>query len=295
LAQDDIQIYMVRLSPLQRRMLGRIMPELSEQLSLDQAVARPVALTGEEVRRAVDRAARVGIRSNMERQALSAAVEVLKAAVEARRGIGAIPARTRVYQFRIALQHIRPTIWRQVETRNCTLDRLHEVIQLAMGWTNSHLHEFTIFGVPYGDPWLLEECEGEFLNSRSTHLVDVVPQSGARFRIEYTYDFGDHWEHAVNFEGCVAAEEGAKYPRCVGGENACPPEDVGGPPGFAEYRKIMSNPRGRNYAEYVEWNGPYDATAFDLEATNRRIRHGLPDWRKELVQAAYAREREEPG
>jgi len=165
--------------------------------------------------------------------------------------------------------------------RNCTLDRLHEVIQLAMGWTNSHLHEFTLYGIRYRDPLLLEECE--FIDSTRTYLVDIVPQSGAKFQFDYTYDFGDNWEHVVEFERCVAAEEGVRYPRCLGGENACLPEDVGGTPGFAEHRKIMSNPRGRRYAEYVEWNGPFDPTAFDLEATNRRIHRGLPNWRRELM------------
>jgi hypothetical protein len=289
--QREEQSYSVRLSSAQRRGMAKIMPDLNDRLKSEDAGGRLIVLTRSEVRQAIDRA-KSALRSQTttERYALRMLVEVLSDALEAGRGIGAIPPKSRVYQFRIALRHIRPTIWRRVQTRNCTLDRLHEVIQLAMGWTNSHLHEFMLYGVRYGDPMLLEECE--FLNSRTTHLVDIVPQSGAHFQFDYIYDFGDHWEHIVEFEECLAAEEGARYPRCVGGENACPPEDIGGTSGFAEYRKIMSNPRGRRYAEYVEWNGPFDPKAFDLEATNRRIKRGLPNWRKELIDAYYQQERE---
>jgi hypothetical protein len=284
------QSYAVRLSPTQRRLVASLLPDLADRLKLEETGARQITFTRSEVRQIVGRVqSALPTMAGMERHSLRAVAALLSTALEAGQGIGAIPPRIRVYQFRIALKHIRPTIWRRVQTRNVTLDRLHEVIQLAMGWTNSHLHEFTVFGVDYGDPLLLAESESEYLDSTRTYLADIVPQSGVPFQFDYLYDFGDHWEHTVQFEGCSAADEGARYPRCLGGENACPPEDVGGSSGFAEYRKIMSNPRGRRYAEYVEWNGPFDATAFELEAANRRIKRGLPNWRRELVEAYHNR------
>jgi hypothetical protein len=276
-------------------MLAKIMPDLTVRLKPEEANVRLIVLTRSEVAR-IQNTVKSALPNQigMQRSSLRVVVEALSAAIEAGRGIGALPPKSRVYQFRIALQHIRPAIWRRVQTRNCTLDRLHEVIQLAMGWTNSHLHEFTLLGIRYGDPLLLAESEGDYLDSTRTYLVEIVPQSGARFQWDYTYDFGDHWEHGVEFEGCFAADAGARYPRCLAGEHACPPEDVGGPSGFAEYRKIMSNPRGRRYAEYLEWNGPFDPTVFDLEATNRRIKRGLPNWRRELREADYAQAQERP-
>jgi len=297
LAHPDDPPYVIRLSSAQRKVAAKVAPHLADHFILEESGARPVTLTSSEVQLVL--AAARGARRNhrgMERNSLDVIGGLLSTALEARQGIGAIPPKTRVYQFRIALRHIHPVIWRRVQTRNCTLDRLHEVIQLAMGWTNSHLHEFTISGVPYGDPMLLEEGDDyKFRDSRRTYLVDIVPQSGAQFQFDYRYDFGDHWEHTVDFERCLSAEEGVRYPRCIGGERACPPEDVGGPTGFAEYCKIMSNPRGRKYLEFVEWNGPFDANAFDLEATNRRIKRGLPDWRKEMVEAYWAKQRDTAG
>ena len=142
---------------------------------------------------------------------------------------------TTVCQFKITLKEIEPPIWRRIQTKDCTLDKLHEHIQTAMGWTNSHLYQFTIGGVLHGDPELLLEGfedDPEVVNSLDTRISQVVPEDGTRLRFEYEYDFGDGWEHEVLFEGLIPVEKGVRYPLCVEGERACPPEDVGGPTGM---------------------------------------------------------------
>src|SRR5262249_39185526 len=157
-------------------------------------------------------------------------------ALDRSRGLGAIPAAERVYQFRITLFDTRPPIWRRIHVKDCTLDKLHEHIQTAMGWTNSHLHHFKIGEQLYGDPMLLDEnfAEMNYEDSLSTRISAILPKSGRRFRFEYEYDFGDGWRHEVLFEGCIQAERGKRYPACVEGARACPPEDVGGTGGCEE-------------------------------------------------------------
>ena len=120
----------------------------------------------------------------------------------------------RVFQFKITLQGIAPPIWRRIQTKDCTLDKLHEHIQTAMGWTNSHLHQFEIDGELYGDPMLMEDNfeEMDYKDSTSTRLSKILPKDGKRFRFKYEYDFGDGWEHEILFEGLLPAEKGIRYP-----------------------------------------------------------------------------------
>jgi hypothetical protein len=187
-----------------------------------------------------------------------------------------------VFQFKITLQGIEPPIWRRIQTKDCTLDKLHEHIQTAMGWTNSHLHQFKIDGVPYGDPQLFSEgMEGDTppLNSLRTKLSKIIPWDGKRFQFEYEYDFGDGWEHEILFEGFPSAEKSARYPLCVEGERACPPDDVGGTCGYQDYVKAMVNPKHKRHKEFLEWNGPFDPEKFDAQAATKEMRKGVPDWR----------------
>ncbi len=163
------------------------------------------------------------------------------------------------------------------------LDKLHEHIQTAMGWTNSHLHQFKIGRVIYGDPELLYEGwqdETPPVNSLRIKISKIVPADGKRFRFEYEYDFGDGWEHEVLFEGCLQAEKGTRYPLCVEGERACPPEDVGGGSGYRKYLKTLSNPDHREWEETSDWRGPYRPEHFDAQAATKAMQKGLPNWRE---------------
>lgn len=137
------------------------------------------------------------------------------------------PKSTMLYQFKITLMESMPPIWRRIQVQDCTLEDLHEHIQTAMGWTNSHLHQFEIGGETYGDPELLhDDVDGtECIDSTRTLLSEIVPGGRKKLRFKYEYDFGDGWEHEILFEGCPAPEKGKKYPLCLEGERACPPED----------------------------------------------------------------------
>jgi hypothetical protein len=203
-------------------------------------------------------------------------------AVENSQGIGSLPVGERIYQFKIALLGINPTIWRRIQTKDCKLDRLHSHIQLALGWENCHLHHFKIDGKRYGDPDLLgdevEPYDGE--SSLDLKISAIVPKSGERFSFGYEYDYGDSWEHEIIFEGCLVAEKGVRYPICMEGERACPPEDVGGTYGYEEYLQAMANPEHEEHEEWLRWRGPFDPEKFDPVAATRKMRRGLPDWRK---------------
>jgi len=176
----------------------------------------------------------------------------------------------------------KPPVWRRIQVQDCTLDKLHEQIQTAMGWTNSHLHQFDIKGEQYGDPELLDDGfeDSECIDSTLTMLSEILPKTGERFAFKYEYDFGDGWEHEVLYEGSPPLEKGKKYPLCLEGERGCPPEDVGGVWGYAEYLEALADPKHERHEEFMDWNGPFDPDDFDPKKATREMKKGLPDWRK---------------
>jgi Plasmid pRiA4b ORF-3-like protein len=191
--------------------------------------------------------------------------------------------RDTVYQFKITLKDARPPIWRRIQVKDCTLDKLHEHIQTAMGWTNSHLHHFHLGGQAYGDPLLMQENFEEFgyEDSIRTRLSDILPRTGKRFRFEYEYEFGDSWWHEVLFEGCLRAEQGGRYPVCVEGARACPPEDVGGVWGYADFLDAIRDPDHEQHEGMLGWiGGAFDPDALDPASATKRMKKGLPDWRR---------------
>jgi hypothetical protein len=179
-----------------------------------------------------------------------------------------------LYQFKITLLETKPAIWRRIQTCDCTLDDLHYLIQATMGWTNSHLHQFEIKGERYGDPKLLHDGldDIEFADSTATTLSDIVPSNGTRFQFLYEYDFGDGWQHQILFEGSPAPDKAVKYPLCLEGERACPPEDVGGVGGYDDFLEAIANPHHENHDDLLKWvGGKFDAEAFDVIAVNRQL------------------------
>jgi hypothetical protein len=187
----------------------------------------------------------------------------------------------RLLQFKITLREIQPPIWRRIQVFDDTLDKLHEHIQTAMGWTNSHLHQFIINGQYCGDPRLLQDDFNPFdgINSTKTMMSAVLSKKRGSSAFEYEYDFGDGWIHQVVFEGNPPPEAGVEYPRCLEGERACPPEDVGGVFGFKDYLDAIKNPRHEEHEEMLAWNGKFDPSAFDPQHATRRMQKGLLDWR----------------
>jgi hypothetical protein len=112
-------------------------------------------------------------------------------------------------------------------------------------------------------------------------LSDILPKSGRRFRFLYEYDFGDSWQHEVLFEKSVEAEAGRKCPLCLEGARACPPEDVGGTWGYADFVEAIQNEDHEQHEEMLEWvGGRFDPEAFDPAKATKRMWRGLPDWRR---------------
>ena len=180
-----------------------------------------------------------------------------------------------VYRFKIVLEDTAPPIWRRIETKDVTLPELHEQIQTAMGWTNSHLHMFEIADNRYTDPRFMLDGIVDYSRVR---VSDLVAQYGEKLRMGYEYDFGDSWQHTVILEKVVESERGIGYPHCIDGARACPPEDVGGVSSFVEFVEAMANPSHSQHDDFLEWHGPFDPTKFDAVTATRRMRKGLPAW-----------------
>jgi hypothetical protein len=173
-----------------------------------------------------------------------------------------------VLQVRITLRDVDdPPVWRQVLIPGAyPMSRVHQVIQVAMGWADSHLHAFQIGKISYGpDP----DGELGYADETKVRLADVAR---VRARIGYEYDFGDGWEHDLIVEARVVAEDGKIYPACIAGEGACPPEDSGGACGFADLKEILAGPPTDERYEMQAWAGEdYDPGRFDLAAANAAV------------------------
>ncbi|MFI9384341.1 hypothetical protein [Kutzneria sp. NPDC052558] len=132
-----------------------------------------------------------------------------------------------VYQLKVSLRRVRPSVWRRVEVDgDIRLGDLHVVIQAVMGWGGDHLHQFTINGKQFSDGSYDLDIGDEW----RVDLADVLPRPGAT--ADYLYDFGDSWLHAIKVEAIHDAEPDVVYPRCVGGKGTRPGEDGGEPEPF---------------------------------------------------------------
>jgi len=187
-----------------------------------------------------------------------------------------------VFQLKITLKGYKPLIWRRVQIEDCTLDKLHEHIQTAMGWTNSHLHHFHVGKQLYGDPELMQENFEDmgYKDSTRTMLSQIVPTDGKRFKFSYVYDFGDSWEHEIVVEEAADPEPGTSYPVCLEGQRACPPEDCGGIWGYADLLEAISDKRHERHEELLEWLGEsFDPEAFDPAMATKDMAKGLAAWK----------------
>jgi hypothetical protein len=159
----------------------------------------------------------------------------------------------------IELRHTDPLVWRQVEVpTSITLKVLHDIIQVVMGWFDYHFWEFTIgkqkYGLPMDDSWGTEPP----IAAGKVRLHDVLKPR--KTIIEYTYDFGDCWEHRLTVTDIRAGQPGISYPRYIAGERNGPPEDCGGIPGFYDLLDAIADP---SHAHLKEWAGDYDPATFD--------------------------------
>lgn len=194
-----------------------------------------------------------------------------------------------IYQVKITLEHVKPSIWRRAQTNDCSLDELHDIIQVCMGWEDQHMYAFVLEGEEFGNPKRGSNAE---YDSRFVRLSEVVDERHTRFR--YDYDFGDDWRHIIDIEKTLPAEKGVRYPRCVKGERACPPEDCGGPYGYPYFLDKIQDPGPEEHEDALDWvGGKFDAEEFELDEVNEELRH-LRRWLgkrrgKHPLQAAFAK------
>ncbi|MBD3648649.1 MAG: plasmid pRiA4b ORF-3 family protein [Pseudomonadales bacterium] len=182
-----------------------------------------------------------------------------------------------LYQFKVTLNGSGPAIWRRILVRNCTLDKFHEHIQTAMGWTNSSLYQFEIDDRFFSDPDLLidDPTEIRYDDSTTTRLSDLLPEDDTVFHFLYEYDFGDCWVHEITFEGYRTPEPKKHYPQCIGGERACPPEKVGGIWGYDEFLESLEKSRPLQDELVAGLRKSFDPDAFDATKSTRRMRRGI--------------------
>jgi hypothetical protein len=159
---------------------------------------------------------------------------------------------TLVARLKVTLSDVEPQVLRRFDVPlKIKLNRLHNVIQGAMGWTDSHLHEFQAGGVGWGvpDP---DGCYDGPLPASKSSLLDVPEDVGTK-TIHYIYDFGDNWHHVIKVEKIDDAIPGADDPRLVRAIGACPPEDAGGFPGYADFLNTRADPRHDEHDRMLEW------------------------------------------
>lgn len=174
----------------------------------------------------------------------------------------------RVYQFKVSLQGIKPSIWRRIQVpETYTFWDLHVAIQDVMGWWDHHLHEFSIvnptraatekIGIPDDEGWGPPVAPGWRRN-----IASYFSQTNSKAK--YVYDFGDNWIHTVRLEKILERDKGVKYPVCVDGKRACPPEDCGGVPGYERLLEIIMDPSHEEYESMNEWVGEeFDPEKFE--------------------------------
>ena len=181
-----------------------------------------------------------------------------------------LKARSKIYELKITLLDIDPPIWRRIQVSDSIkLCCLHTAFQVAMGWTDSHLHQFEKDGKNWGVPASDEFEELDLIDESQTELGEVLRVQGDI--MTYRYDFGDDWEHEIALEKVQSAESALKHPICLGGERRCPPEDVGGVHGYQEFLDAILDPKHEQYEQMVRWAGGHFHDQFHLKAVNGKL------------------------
>jgi Plasmid pRiA4b ORF-3-like protein. len=188
-----------------------------------------------------------------------------------------------VYQFKIALEKIRPPIWRRIQVpETYSFWDLHVAIQDSMGWSDYHLHQFEMVDPSTGIKREIgipdEEFDEEILAEQKHKIAKWFSMKNSL--AHYTYDFGDNWEHEVKLEKILPRNRRVSYPRCTAGKRACPPEDCGGIWGYENLMKIISDPDNKEYEEMMEWLGEeFDPEHFDV----KEVSFDDPDRRRKIA------------
>lgn len=199
-----------------------------------------------------------------------------------------------IYELRITLRGTKPPIWRRVAVEaDVTLAELHEIVQIAMGWLDGHLHQFRmkikvvpprpaeIARIAQSGGWeglearlrderifcdlCFDGMDGE--DERQVRLSELCPK--VKDKLLYDYDFGDGWEHSVEVTKMRPPKDGVRYPTCLAGKRACPPEDCGGVWGYYDMLAALADPKHLEHEHYSEWlGGDFDSDLFDPNEAN---------------------------
>lgn len=174
-----------------------------------------------------------------------------------------------VHVLRIELLHVEPTVWRRFVLRSEAKLRLfNRMLETVMGWEGYHLHMFEVAGLRFGQP---DEFGSDIIDERHLTLEQLLPRVGSQ--LQWSYDFGDGWEHVVVVEAIEAPSPDVRYPMCTGGERACPPEDCGGVWGYEELRAALADPAHAEHEHLRDWAGAdFDPDTFDQMAVTARLR-----------------------
>lgn len=177
---------------------------------------------------------------------------------------------SKIYQFKIELMGISPSIWRSVQLNdNTQLLDLHYAVQIAMGWYDSHLYQFKNNELIYGDPDALED--ESVLDDSVVNVVDVF--KAEKDSIDYVYDFEDNWEHKIILEKIIESPKPLEHMLCVGGKRNCPPEDCGGVAAYLDMLEVLKTPDTEEYTELIEWlGGEFDPEFFEMSIINESFK-----------------------
>lgn len=177
-----------------------------------------------------------------------------------------LPAFGDTFDLRVTLLHIEPAVWRAVRVpADVSLATVHDVLQAAFGWKNCHLHDFTV-----GDIRFAEANEDDEIFAVDEHAAPLGAVARAGSKFVYRYDYGDDWEHEVVVT--KVEQDAERTIQCTGGARACPPEDCGGPPGYARMLAVLANPQDEEHADMKRWAPRgFDAAKFDDAATTKRL------------------------
>ena len=167
---------------------------------------------------------------------------------------------------------VEPQVWRRfLVPYDITLTTLHEILQVVMGWHNQHLFEFHMdhghFGIRHPE---FQDADNPVRSARTAILKDVINPKTKRF--EYVYDMGDYWTHEIVLEEVLSNDTGEPILQCVGGANQCPPEDIGGPPGYEQFLAATVDPLHEEHGYYTDVYGDeFDPGYFDIDEINERL------------------------
>ena len=174
-----------------------------------------------------------------------------------------------IYRLKVTLAGVQPPVWRRLRVpSHINLKRLHQILQVAFRWTDSHLHQFEVAGQTYGTPH--SEYPNTTRNEARVRLNEVLLEE--KDFMVYEYDFGDGWEHKVVLEKIIPSAPDLSSPNCIAGARACPPEDCGGVGGYEEFLGAIGDPLHPEHEAMLEWiGGEFDPEYFDPDEVNDEL------------------------